>query len=206
MTKETHRPADLAQKCLSDREPIDRHADIGCRRDPVKKTAKPAAAGATRDGETAAHRPIAATTPLAQAQAVASAMPYNAGKAKEFGRQNAVARPQGAHMPTASDAGVQVLTTNQGVAIGDNLNSLKAGLRGPTLLMDFVSCADAACGMPWSAATGTFENSAVLFDGLVLHLDYVPNLARDGAAARTMLSNSFAFGGTNAVLVLRAAH
>ncbi len=37
-------------------------------------------------------------------------------------------------------------------------------------------------------------------------LDYVPNQARTGVAARTMLSNSFAFGGTNAVLVLRAAH
>lgn len=36
-------------------------------------------------------------------------------------------------------------------------------------------------------------------------LDYVPNVARTGIAARTMLSNSFAFGGTNAVLVLRAA-
>ena len=36
-------------------------------------------------------------------------------------------------------------------------------------------------------------------------LDYVPNEARVGIEARTMLSNSFAFGGTNAVLVLRAA-
>ena len=36
-------------------------------------------------------------------------------------------------------------------------------------------------------------------------LDYVPNAAREGVAIRTMLSNSFAFGGTNAVLVLRAA-
>ncbi len=35
-------------------------------------------------------------------------------------------------------------------------------------------------------------------------LDYVPNAARIGAAGRTMLSNSFAFGGTNAVLALRA--
>ncbi len=36
-------------------------------------------------------------------------------------------------------------------------------------------------------------------------LDYVPNAARHGCAARILLSNSFAFGGTNAVLVLGAA-
>ena len=34
-------------------------------------------------------------------------------------------------------------------------------------------------------------------------LDCVPNTARSGVAARTMLCNSFAFGGSNAVLVLR---
>jgi 3-oxoacyl-[acyl-carrier-protein] synthase II len=36
-------------------------------------------------------------------------------------------------------------------------------------------------------------------------LDYVPHVSRNNVAVRTMLSNSFAFGGTNAVLVLRAA-
>ena len=36
------------------------------------------------------------------------------------------------------DSGGQALTTNQGVAIADNQNSLKAGLRGPTLLEDFI--------------------------------------------------------------------
>ena len=36
-------------------------------------------------------------------------------------------------------------------------------------------------------------------------LDYVPNEARRGVAIRTMLSNSFAFGGTNAVLAFRGA-
>lgn len=36
-------------------------------------------------------------------------------------------------------------------------------------------------------------------------LDYVPHATRRHFAARTMLSNSFAFGGTNAVLVLGAA-
>ncbi|MES2980236.1 MAG: catalase [Pseudomonadota bacterium] len=36
------------------------------------------------------------------------------------------------------DSAGQVLTTNQGVAIADNQNSLKFGLRGPALLEDFV--------------------------------------------------------------------
>ncbi len=36
------------------------------------------------------------------------------------------------------DSSGQVLTTNQGVAIGDNQNSLKAGPRGPVLLEDFI--------------------------------------------------------------------
>jgi catalase len=37
-----------------------------------------------------------------------------------------------------SDNGGRPLTTNQGVAIGENQSSLKAGLRGPTLLEDFI--------------------------------------------------------------------
>ena len=36
------------------------------------------------------------------------------------------------------DAGGESLTTNQGVRVSDNQNSLKAGLRGPALLEDFV--------------------------------------------------------------------
>ena len=36
------------------------------------------------------------------------------------------------------DSAGQVLTTNQGVAVSDNQNSLKFGLRGPALLEDFV--------------------------------------------------------------------
>jgi 3-oxoacyl-[acyl-carrier-protein] synthase II len=36
-------------------------------------------------------------------------------------------------------------------------------------------------------------------------LDYVPNAAREGVVAQVVMSNSFAFGGTNAVLVLGRA-
>jgi catalase len=36
------------------------------------------------------------------------------------------------------DSGGQALTTNQGVPVGDNQSSLKAGLRGPALLEDFI--------------------------------------------------------------------
>ena len=36
------------------------------------------------------------------------------------------------------DSGGQAITTNQGVAVADNQNSLKAGLRGPALLEDFI--------------------------------------------------------------------
>ena len=36
------------------------------------------------------------------------------------------------------DSSGQALTTNQGVRVADNQNSLKAGLRGPALLEDFI--------------------------------------------------------------------
>jgi len=112
----------------------------------------------------------------AEVQALASAIPYNANKPHEIGRDNALAPPPGQRSkpPSAStgagtlteandsgktgeggidvpshegfgdlqrvraEAGDEVLTTNQGVAIGDNQNSLKAGLRGPALLEDFI--------------------------------------------------------------------
>ena len=107
--------------------------------------------------------PVPQHEQAAAVQALAAAVPHNTGKAKEFGRDNAVAPSRGvstvSDSPTASastlsevnaspkaqaldparsTASGQALTTNQGVAIGDNQNSLKAGLRGPTLLEDFI--------------------------------------------------------------------
>jgi catalase len=110
----------------------------------------------------------------ADANAVAAAMPFNAGKAAEHGRDNAVDPPAGATVDAPANVGASTLsesnastktgapaapgvnravtplanlradsagaalTTNQGVAVADNQNSLKAGLRGPTLLKDFI--------------------------------------------------------------------
>ena len=108
-------------------------------------------------------------------QALVAAMPHNANKSLECGRDNALAPPPGLTAEPASDlvsastlsevndsaktgdAAVpglhandgqlararvdgsgHVLTTNQGVPIADNQHSLKAGLRGPVLLEDFI--------------------------------------------------------------------
>jgi len=114
---------------------------------------------------------LAAINALAQqahdVEALARAMPYNANKPSEFGRDNAISPAAGqiveskSELASAStlsesnlsaktggssasldrartDGAGQVLTTNQGVPVGDNQNSLKAGLRGPSLLEDFI--------------------------------------------------------------------
>jgi catalase len=51
------------------------------------------------------------------------------------------AKPQGGETHQTADPGADataILTTNQGIAVSDNQNSLKSGARGPTLLEDFV--------------------------------------------------------------------
>ena len=98
-------------------------------------------------------------------QALAAAMPHNPNKALDAGREAALRPPVGATARASLDAvsastlselndspktgdgrlaqarvdgAGQGLTTNQGVPIADNQNSLKAGLRGPVLLQDFI--------------------------------------------------------------------
>ena len=56
------------------------------------------------------------------------------GKPKAASAAGDKAQQLAAHV----DEAVQMLTTNQGLQIPDNHNSLKAGLRGPTLLEDFI--------------------------------------------------------------------
>ena len=121
---------------------------------PEKKRLKPAA------------KPGRDATPAAQAAAVqqlAASVPVNALTAKSFGREHAASPPEGPHFDVPavasastlsegnesaktgdamrsvrSDAAGRTLTTNQGVPVADNQHSLKAGLRGPTLLEDFI--------------------------------------------------------------------
>jgi catalase len=100
--------------------------------------------------------------------ALATAMPFNANKSGEFGPVPPVGQHEtpasaaatastvteghvtaktggspadataGGLAGVRTDSSGQRLTTNHGTPIGDNQNSLKAGLRGPVLLEDFV--------------------------------------------------------------------
>ena len=47
-------------------------------------------------------------------------------------------RGEGAELHHRAGNGHPVLTTNQGIPVGDNQNSLRATPRGPTLLEDFI--------------------------------------------------------------------
>ena len=112
---------------------------------------------------------------MADTDALAAAMPFNATKASEHGFEQGLNPPPGSsvepdsNLPGGStlseknvsdktgeppapgvnagtrslervrvDSTGQMLTTNQGVRIADNQNSLKLGVRGPALLEDFI--------------------------------------------------------------------
>lgn len=89
-----------------------------------------ATAGATTAG--------AAVAPLLGAANVqAAAPPASTGAAGAPAKATSDAKVQDLARETTVDAG-QALTTNQGVKVSDNQNSLKAGLRGPALLEDHI--------------------------------------------------------------------
>jgi catalase len=104
----------------------------------------------------------AAVAKMDATEALAAGMPFNENKENEHG--DLATEPQAGKTvepkdPSATgstlsevnltektrslnrvraDGGGQVLTTNQGTPVADNQNSLKAGLRGPTLMEDFI--------------------------------------------------------------------
>jgi len=73
-----------------------------------------------------------------EGQALAEQSPHNADKAAEYGRPAELRYTAGEHTVPPPGTPATALTTNQGVPIADNQSSLKAGVRGPTLLEDFI--------------------------------------------------------------------
>src|SRR5580698_10266808 len=59
-------------------------------------------------------------------------------KSKPSSSAVTVMKVKGAETHQQAAAGEIPLTTNQGLPVSDNQNSLRAGLRGPTLLEDFI--------------------------------------------------------------------
>ncbi|MEP6763426.1 MAG: catalase [Gemmatimonadaceae bacterium] len=98
-----------------------------------------------KDGEhglEAGHAPPAGAPPTAPPEPIVGASTVSEkAKSAKTGNGNP---PSGVNTTIASldrvraDSTAQMLTTNMGTRVSDNQNSLKAGLRGPTLLQDFV--------------------------------------------------------------------
>jgi catalase len=148
-------------------------------RTPMKKSSRRAAASSKRSPRAksrsfSSHAATATSQQAEDQQKLGQAMPFNAGKAAEYGYAAAIEPPTGpsVKMPSAAagastlsegngsaktgaaavdpaavdgalgrvrvNSAQQRLTTNQGVPIANNQSSLKAGLRGPTLLEDFI--------------------------------------------------------------------
>ncbi len=80
------------------------------------------------------------TSPPESRDVTASTLTEDASSAKVGAGAPALGRSPGTGSldPRRADASAQRLTTNQGVPVADNQHSLKAGLRGPALLEDFI--------------------------------------------------------------------
>jgi catalase len=90
-------------------------------------------------GAKALDPPAGATVEPKDALATASTLTETLRSEKAGGQPKLGLDPAAASLDRVrSDASGQRLTTNQGVPIADNQSSLKAGLRGPALLEDFI--------------------------------------------------------------------
>lgn len=88
--------------------------------------------------EHAVHPVAGQAVPMPSVQAAASTLSESNGTGKTGAATIEPKSMDGGLARVRVNAADQPLTTNQGVRISDNQNSLKAGLRGPTLLEDFV--------------------------------------------------------------------
>lgn len=62
----------------------------------------------------------------------------NSSQESDLSQESAVSVGSGGELHQSAGEGQPILTTNQGLPIADNQNSLKASPRGPTLLEDFI--------------------------------------------------------------------
>ncbi|HEX4456489.1 MAG TPA: catalase [Polyangia bacterium] len=95
---------------------------------------------AAEHGKAARLPPAGQTAEPSDAAATGSTLTESVASAKVGRGQPQLGRNPG-NLPldrVRTDASGHVLTTNQGIPVGDNQNSLKAGLRGPTLIEDFI--------------------------------------------------------------------
>src|SRR5690606_9389312 len=90
-------------------------------------------------GRAAAIPPVGETVEPPTASASASSLSEKNASAKTGGPAKPGVNAAGGELPRVrADSGGQAMTTNQGVPLADNQSSLKAGLRGPALLKDFI--------------------------------------------------------------------
>ncbi|RPI46905.1 MAG: catalase, partial [Betaproteobacteria bacterium] len=90
-------------------------------------------------GRSAATPPAGATVEPVVSSASASSLSEKNSSAKTGGAAKPGVNAAGGELPRVrADSGGQAMTTNQGVPLADNQSSLKAGLRGPALLKDFI--------------------------------------------------------------------
>lgn len=90
-------------------------------------------------GENASHPPAGATVAPPDDAVAASTLSEKRKTAKTGSKAEAGVNAAGGELKRVrADGTGQMLTTNQGVPVADNQSSLKAGLRGPALLKDFV--------------------------------------------------------------------
>ncbi|VCU70443.1 Catalase HPII [Pigmentiphaga humi] len=90
-------------------------------------------------GLAAARPPAGATAEPAEESALASTLSEKNRSGKTGARAASGVNAAGGELPRVrADGSGQAITTNQGVPVSDNQSSLKAGLRGPALLKDFI--------------------------------------------------------------------
>ncbi|PXW25722.1 catalase [Paraburkholderia caballeronis] len=90
-------------------------------------------------GEKAARPPAGATVEPTDETATASTLSEKNRSGKTGARASSGVNAAGGELVRVrADSGGQAMTTNQGVPVADNQSSLKAGLRGPALLKDFI--------------------------------------------------------------------